>query len=73
MAQWVKNPTTVAWVTVEAPVQSPAQHSGLKVLPTMGGKIVYICMCNLVPMLYSGEKKKKKDLVLLQLRLRFNL
>lgn len=24
---------------------------------TMGGKIMYTCMCNLVPMLYSGEKK----------------
>ena len=26
---------------------------------TMGGKSMYTCMCNLVPMLYSGEKKKK--------------
>ena len=25
---------------------------------TMGGKSMYICMCNLVPMLYSGEKKE---------------
>ena len=23
---------------------------------TMGGKIMYTCMCNLVPMLYSGKK-----------------
>ena len=23
---------------------------------TMGGKITYTCMCNLVPMLYSGKK-----------------
>ena len=26
---------------------------------TLGGKIMYTCMCNLVPMLYSGGKKKK--------------
>ena len=26
---------------------------------TMGGKIMYTCMCNWVPMLYSGKKKKK--------------
>ena len=25
MAQWVKNPTTVAWVTAEVQVQSPAR------------------------------------------------
>ena len=24
---------------------------------TMGEKIIYTCMCNWVPMLYSGEKK----------------
>ena len=24
---------------------------------TMGGKIMYTCMCSLVPMLYSGKKK----------------
>ena len=29
-AQWVKNPTAVAQVTVEEQVQSLAQHSGLK-------------------------------------------
>ena len=27
---------------------------------TMGGKIMYTCMCNLVPMLYSGGKKINK-------------
>ena len=27
---------------------------------TMGGKKMYTCMCNLVPMLYSGKKKKFK-------------
>ena len=27
---------------------------------TMGGKIMYTCMCNLVPKLYSRGKKKKK-------------
>ena len=27
---------------------------------TMGGKSMYICMCNLVPMLYSGKKKLKR-------------
>ena len=26
---------------------------------TMGGKIMYACMCNLVPMLYSGKKNLK--------------
>ena len=25
---------------------------------TKGGESMYTCMCNLVPMLYSGEKKK---------------
>ena len=30
MAQWVKKPTAVARVAVEAPVGSWAQHSGLK-------------------------------------------
>ena len=30
MVQWVKYPTTAAWVTVEAWVQSPAGPSGLK-------------------------------------------
>ena len=30
MAQWVKNPTAVSQVAVEARVPSPAQHSGLK-------------------------------------------
>ena len=25
--------------------------------PTMGGKSMYTCMCNLVPVLYSGKKK----------------
>ena len=30
MAQWVKNLTAVAWVTVEAQVRSLAWHSGLK-------------------------------------------
>ena len=30
MAQWVMNPTAMAWVTAEAQVQFPAQHSGLK-------------------------------------------
>ena len=29
-AQWVKNPTAVAQVTVEEQVQSLARHSGLK-------------------------------------------
>ena len=28
--QWVKNLTAVAWVALEARVQSLAQHSGLK-------------------------------------------
>ena len=27
---------------------------------TMGGKIMYTCMCNLVPMLYSGKINKNK-------------
>ena len=27
---------------------------------TMGEKIMYICMCNWVPTLYSGEKNTKK-------------
>ena len=30
VAQWVKNPTAVAWVTVEVQVHSLAQSSGLK-------------------------------------------
>ena len=30
MVQWVKNLTAVAWVTVEARVQSPVRLSGLK-------------------------------------------
>ena len=30
MAQWVKNPTAVAWVIVEAWFQSLTEHSGLK-------------------------------------------
>ena len=30
MAQWVKNPTVMAWAAVEWQVQSPAQPSGLK-------------------------------------------
>ena len=30
VAQWVKNPTTVAWVTVEAWVQSPTWPVHLK-------------------------------------------
>ena len=30
MVQWVKNPTAVAWVTVEAQVRPPALCSGLK-------------------------------------------
>ena len=30
MAQWVKNLTLAAQVTVEAWIQSPAQHSGLR-------------------------------------------
>ena len=29
---------------------------------TMGEKGMYTCMCNLVPMLYSGKKKKKNSL-----------
>ena len=32
MGQWVKNPTALAWVTVEEWIQSPAWHSGLKYL-----------------------------------------
>ena len=31
---------------------------------TLGGKIMYTCICNLVPVLYSGKKiklKKKKN------------
>ena len=28
--QWVKNLTAAAWVTAEAQVQSPAQHSELR-------------------------------------------
>ena len=30
VAQWIKNLTAAAQVAVEAQVQSPAQHSGLK-------------------------------------------
>ena len=30
VAQWVKNPTTVAQVAAEVRVQFPAQNSGLK-------------------------------------------
>ena len=30
VTQWVKNPTAVAWVAVDAQVQSPAQQSGLE-------------------------------------------
>ena len=30
VGQWVKNQTVVAWVAVEARVQSPVQCSGLK-------------------------------------------
>ena len=30
MAQWIKNPTAVAHIAVEAQVQFPALHSGLK-------------------------------------------
>ena len=30
MAQWVKNPTAVAWIAAEVQIQPPAQHSGLK-------------------------------------------
>ena len=30
MVQWVKNLTAVAWLAVDAQVQSPAGHSGLK-------------------------------------------
>ena len=39
MAQWVKNPTTVAWVTVKARIQSPAQQIqslALELAYTMG-------------------------------------
>ena len=41
MAQWVKNPTTAAPVTVAAWVQHPARHSGLKdlELPQMGCRL----------------------------------
>ena len=37
MAQWVKNPTAAAWVSVEVRVGSPARCSGLKdpVLPAV--------------------------------------
>ena len=28
---------------------------------TMGGKSMYTCMCNLVPMQYSGKKKKGRN------------
>ena len=31
VAQWVKNPTAVAWVVAEAWVQSPVPSRGLKV------------------------------------------
>ena len=31
---------------------------------TVGGKSMYTCMCNLVPMLYSGKKKPQKQRVL---------
>ena len=30
MAQWVKNPTAMAWVAEELQVRSLASHSGLK-------------------------------------------
>ena len=30
VAQWVENPTAVAWVATEVQVQSPAHCSGLK-------------------------------------------
>ena len=30
VAEWVKNPTAVAWVAEKAWVQSPGGHSGLK-------------------------------------------
>src|SRR5512134_1032819 len=33
---------------------------------TMGGKSMYTCMCNLVPMLYSGKKIKNKRTELLK-------
>ena len=29
---------------------------------TMGEKIMYMCMCNWVPMLYSGEKSVLKEI-----------
>ena len=32
---------------------------------TMGGKSMHTCMCNLLPMLYSGKKKTKPETPLL--------
>ena len=60
MAQWVKNPSAVAQITVEAQDQSPAWHSGLRIwyyhncsltsIPVLGTSIlvvlVYGCGCS---------------------------
>ena len=41
MGQWIKNLTTVTWITAEMHVQSPVQHSGLNdlALPQLQHKL----------------------------------
>ena len=46
MAQWVKNPTAAAQVTVKVQVQFLAQHGGLKdpVLPQLWHKVAVMAV-----------------------------
>ena len=51
MAQWVKNPTSAAWVTAKTQVLSPALYSRLKdpVLLQLWCGLGYSCSLELIP------------------------
>ena len=66
MAQWGKDPTSVAQVATEARVQSPAQCNGLRIWHCCSCGLVCSCGLDLIPGLRTsisceyGEKKKLK-------------
>ena len=49
VAQWVKNPTAVAWVIAELRILSPAQCSGLSIRHCYSYGIVHHCGSDSVP------------------------
>ena len=69
VAQWVENPTAVAWVATEVQVQSPAHCSGLKdlALTQLWHRWQLWLRCNPWPgnfhMLWVRPLKKRKEMI----------